>query len=345
MLGVGLAVAAFVVGMAALQSAARCGSCRGAAVSEPLPGRPRAMARLVLGTVADARASQLDEPPAWPRSAIPEGASTPMAVRCTVLIPAHDEEAVLGRTLDSLRRQPRHPTASSSSRTTAPTRPCRSPASAASRSSRRWATPQHKAGALNQVLARLLPDAGVEDVVLVMDADSTISPDFLEVALGLLDDDPDLMAVGGLFSGEEGGRVLGQMQRNEFARYQRVLGRREGRVFVLTGTASVFRAYALRAVAEARGSLIPGRSGDVYDTLAMTEDNELTLALKSLGAELTSPPQCRVVTEVMPTWRDLRRQRNRWQRGALENIGAYGLTRTTAPTGGSRSAWRTASSR
>ena len=32
----------------------------------------------------------------------------------------------------------------------------------------------------------------------------------------------------------------------------------------------------------------------------------------------------------MPTWRALWRQRSRWQRGALENIGAYGLTRTTA---------------
>ena len=62
----------------------------------------------------------------------------------------------------------------------------------------------------------------------------------------------------------------------------------------------------------------------------MTEDNELTLALKSLGAGMTSPPQCRVTTEVMPTWRDLRRQRLRWQRGALENVGAYGFTRTTA---------------
>ena len=32
----------------------------------------------------------------------------------------------------------------------------------------------------------------------------------------------------------------------------------------------------------------------------------------------------------MPTWRALWRQRLRWQRGALENIGAYGLTRSTA---------------
>ena len=55
----------------------------------------------------------------------------------------------------------------------------------------------------------------------------------------------------------------------------------------------------------------------------------MTLALKSLGAKMVSPMQCRVVTEVMPTWRALWRQRMRWQRGALENIGAYGLTRAT----------------
>ena len=30
--------------------------------------------------------------------------------------------------------------------------------------------------------------------------------------------------------------------------------------------------------------LIPGTRGQVYDTLALTEDNELTLALKTLGA-------------------------------------------------------------
>ena len=98
---------------------------------------------------------------------------------------------------------------------------------------------------------------------------------------------------------------------------------------MLTGTASLFRAYALKAVADSRGTLIPGDPGHVYDTLAMTEDNEMTLALKSLGAKMISPMQCRVITEVMPTWRALWRQRMRWQRGALENIGAYGLTRAT----------------
>ena len=97
------------------------------------------------------------------------------------------------------------------------------------------------------------------------------------------------MAVGGLFYGEDGCGLIGQFQRNEYTRYQRDLRRRRGRVFVLTGTASVFRPRALRAVAEERGQILPGVPGDVYDTIALTEDNELTIALKTLGALMISP--------------------------------------------------------
>src|SRR3954462_2314679 len=164
---------------------------------------------------------------------------------------------------------------------------------------------------------------------MIMDADSVIVPEFLRTAMARLEADPDLIAVGGVFSGETGSGLVGQLQRNEYTRYQRYISRRRGKVFVLTGTASLFRAYALKAVADSRGELLPGDAGRVYDTLAMTEDNEMTLALKSLGARMVSPMQCRVITEVMPTWGALWRQRLRWQRGALENIGAYGLTRAT----------------
>ena len=52
-------------------------------------------------------------------------------------------------------------------------------------------------------------------------------------------------------------------------------------------------------MADARGTLLPGTAGRVYDTLALTEDNELTIALKTLGARMVSPLECRVITEVM----------------------------------------------
>jgi len=182
-----------------------------------------------------------------------------------------------------------------------------------------------KAGALNQVLRRLLPTLGDNDAVMIVDADTRLDDGFLEAAVARFTADRALMAIGGLFYGEDGAGVLGQFQRNEYSRYSRDIRRRRGRVFVLTGTASMFRPAALRAVAESRGTTIPGIPGDVYDTAALTEDNELTIALKSLGALMISPSQCSVVTEVMPTWRALWNQRLRWQRGALENLGAYGL--------------------
>ncbi len=56
-----------------------------------------------------------------------------------------------------------------------------------------------------------------------------------------MSDDRALMAVGGLFYGDDGEGMPGQFQRNEYTRYARILKRRRGRVFVLTGTASVFR--------------------------------------------------------------------------------------------------------
>jgi cellulose synthase/poly-beta-1,6-N-acetylglucosamine synthase-like glycosyltransferase len=68
----------------------------------------------------------------------------------------------------------------------------------------------------------------------------------------------------------------------------------------------------------------------VYAESAITEDNELTLALKSLGAYVVSPRTCRVTTETMPTLTTLWTQRLRWQRGALENLNDYGLRSSTA---------------
>ena len=133
-----------------------------------------------------------------------------------------------------------------------------------------------------------------------MDADTVLDDGFLAAAVRRFTSDRALMAIGGLFYGEEGHGVLGQFQRNEYVRYVAEIRRRRGRVFVLTGTASMFRPRALRTVAGQRGDSLPGAHGDVYDTAALTEDNELTIALKSLGALMVSPTDCTVVTELMP---------------------------------------------
>ncbi|MFZ2964242.1 MAG: glycosyltransferase family 2 protein [Rhodoglobus sp.] len=250
-------------------------------------------------------------------------------VTLTVLIPAHNEQKLIAGTLTSLLAQSRRPErviVVADNCTDATVRIARAGGVEVIES---VGNTHKKAGALNQVLAALLPGQGENELVMVMDADTALDDGFLEVAVRRFADDRALMAVGGLFYGDEGGGLLGQFQRNEYFRYARYMKRRRGKVFVLTGTASIFRPRALRAVAEARGVTIPGEHGGVYDTAALTEDNEITIALKSLGALIISPAQCTVVTEVMPTLSALWRQRLRWQRGALENIGAYGMTPAT----------------
>lgn len=308
------------------------------------PSMRELVAAVVVAVLAAAGVAVLEKRIADRARRSDDGASLPLApkvvmaetrgrfdgpVTVTVLIPAHDEAASIGQTIDSLLAQSRRP-----DRVVVVADNCSDATAEIARAHgaevrESVANADKKAGALNQALRDVVPGLGDNDTVMVMDADTVLDDGFLAAAVQRFTDDRALMAVGGLFYGDEGGGLIGQFQRNEYIRYSREMDRRRGRVFVLTGTASIFRARALRTIAESRGRTLPGRPGDVYDTAALTEDNEITIALKSLGGLMISPARCTVVTEIMPTWRDLWRQRLRWQRGALENLGAYGVTPQT----------------
>jgi len=251
-------------------------------------------------------------------------------VRVTALIPAHNEEKLIGATIRSLMNQDRKP-----DRIIVIADNCTDKTAEIARGFgvgvyETVENTKKKAGGLNQALNLILPDLGENDTVMIMDADTVLRQGFLKKAVQRFEDDRGLSAIGGLFFGEDKPGLLAQVQKNEYTRYSREIDRRKGTVFVLTGTASVFRARALRTVAEQRGFLLPGTNGQVYDTHALTEDNELTIALKSLGALMSSPSECMVETELMPNLKALWRQRLRWQRGAMENIATYGITSTTA---------------
>jgi cellulose synthase/poly-beta-1,6-N-acetylglucosamine synthase-like glycosyltransferase len=250
-------------------------------------------------------------------------------VRVTVVIPAHNEEDTLPATLEGLANQTRRPDRTivvADNSTDRTVEIAREHGVEVFETVSNW---QKKAGALNQTLSVILGDKGPSDAILLMDADTVLSDRFIEAAAGGLDEDPELAAVGARFRGAEGHGMIGQFQRNEFLRYSPQISARRGRVFVLTGTATMFRADVLLDIAAARGVYIPGESGQVYDTAALTEDNEITLALKSLGGQMISPDDCWDVTEIMPTWRALWVQRQRWQRGALENLNQYGVAAST----------------
>ncbi|MDI2126773.1 glycosyltransferase [Yinghuangia seranimata] len=255
-------------------------------------------------------------------------AHDPATMRITALVPAHNEEDQIGDTIDSLLAQKRPPEriiviADNCSDSTVEI--------ARGRGVDVFETVgnQHKkAGGLNQVLDRLLPVLGPRDAVLVMDADSTLGPEFLSHGLERLATG-EFGGVGGTFTGKPGGGFVGMLQRNEYARYVRDVQRLQGKALVLTGTATLFRALALQEVVEARRTRVLPGLPQVYDTRVLTEDNELTLAILHLGLRIICPPKCTLETEVMLTWRDLFNQRLRWKRGALENLTDYGWTRVT----------------
>lgn len=185
-----------------------------------------------------------------------------------------------------------------------------------------------KAGALNQALSHYLPQMDESDFAFCIDADTSLGEDFMTVAQSTFEDDPALVAIGGVFKGEAPTNPLELAQFNEYARYGREVERTK-RTMVLSGTSSLMKVWILREIAKARGTLIPGTVGDYYDQKALTEDNELTLAIKTLGYRVASPEECSVTTELMPTIRTLHNQRVRWYRGALENLYTYGLTKVT----------------
>lgn len=195
-----------------------------------------------------------------------------------------------------------------------------------------------KAGALNQALDHLLAELDDDDFVFVQDADSVIFTDFLANARAWFGRRPNLGALGGTFRAlppdQDAGRwerLLWRVQDNEYARYQRDVERLRGKCLVVTGTAALFKVGTLRHIKSERGRALPYGGGSYYDTTVLTEDNEISFAIMHLGYDILAPHDCLLKTEAMPTLRELYHQRLRWKRGAVENCVQYGLTRVTVP--------------
>jgi poly-beta-1,6-N-acetyl-D-glucosamine synthase len=243
------------------------------------------------------------------------------------LIPAHNEQDRLPATLDALERQTRRPdriivVSDNSTDATVPI------ARAAGAETYETVNNRHKkAGALNMALDHLaLPD---NTYVLIVDADSALSDQWIETALTMFTKQR-VGAVGGIFLGDDENGWLGGVQGLEYARYRRELIRLRGEARVLTGTSTMMPMAMFRRIRDARISgELPGRG--YYNLEALTEDFEITICVKRLGYRAVSPDACTVVTETMPTVSMLWRQRVRWQLGALDVLRMHGLNRVTRP--------------
>lgn len=253
------------------------------------------------------------------------------------LVPAHNEEQIIGQAITALRAQTRPPdrivvVADNCTDRTVPL--------AESLGAEVYVTVRNtakKAGALNQALDHYLPGMAATDFVFVQDADSVIRTEFLGNAEDWFSRRPRLGALGGTFRAlpyapgagfQE--RLLWRLQDNEYARYQRDVERLNGKCLVVTGTAALFKVGTMQEIKAERGRRLPRGGGSYYDTTVLTEDNEISFAIMHLGYDILAPHDCLLETDAMTTFGDLYRQRLRWKRGAVENCFQYGFTRVTA---------------
>jgi cellulose synthase/poly-beta-1,6-N-acetylglucosamine synthase-like glycosyltransferase len=263
------------------------------------------------------------------RLAIPHAPATATAQPfLTAVLPAHNEAASIGQTIRSLCEQARRP-----DRIIVVCDNCTDDTAeraivAGAEVFTSVNNKHRKAGALNQALAALLPTLSPYDLVLVMDADCKLNREWTETASEALRRNRNAGAVCGLPRGEEGHGLIGQLQRNEYVRCAR-LAKRSKQAAVLSGSGTMFRASSLLQVSAERGRRLPGAPGECYNTASITEDNEITLALKTLGRRCLVVEGSQATTELMPTWRLLWGQRVRWQTGSLGDLRFYGVTRVT----------------
>lgn len=244
--------------------------------------------------------------------------------RVAVVIPAHNEAEGIADCIASVRGQTRRP-----DRIIVVADNCTDDTAQVARDAgaevvETVGNERKKAGALNQALDRLVPELSEQDGILIMDADTTVAADFIEVALRTLDEDPRAGGVSSVFIGREARTLLGEIQRMEYFRYGRDLRRNGNQAFVMSGTASVFRVSALRRVRAARDGHVLPRGEGYYDVYSLTEDNELTFAMKTLDLSCPAPGVVSV-TDVMESVPTLYHQRHRWYLGALRNLRNYGL--------------------
>ena len=239
--------------------------------------------------------------------------------RVVVLVPAHNEEAVIADALDSLEQQTRRP-----DRVLVVADNCTDDTAriAASRGAEVWPTVGNtgkKAGALNQVLDSLLP--ALDAHVVTMDADTVLCPTWIEDALVALAENPGMGAVSGTYRAREAPGLLPLLQRIEYHQVHRRISRSGGHVYVLSGTATMFEPRILLMLKRQRGW--------VYDERSIVEDFDVTLAVRFYGYQPRTFKHLTTTTDVMETWGALSRQRLRWQQGTLETLLRHGWRRHT----------------
>jgi poly-beta-1,6-N-acetyl-D-glucosamine synthase len=239
-----------------------------------------------------------------------------------VLVPAHNEEASIGMTIESLQAQTRPPDEIVVMCDNCTDRTAEIAASHGVVVMHSVDNTGRKAGAMNQALDILLPPLHASDLMMCMDADTAVHPELIENAARHFDEIEGLGAVSSHHLVVQLDTPIELLQAMEYERDRRFIGRRKGRYGCMTGMAALYLVAAMRDVAAAYG--------EVYDPTNWTEDWKLTMALKHLRWGMLRPQDCLATTVPVSDVKGLFTQRQRWARGYMQTLCQFGLTRWTA---------------
>ena len=115
---------------------------------------------------------------------------------------------------------------------------------------------------------------------------------------------------------------LEEGQRLEWEAYASKIERMQ-RVYVLTGTCSLFSAVVMKKVYALHHYQY------FYDVHSITEDFAMTVSTKEVGARLISPTDCLCITATKDHFKDLLVQRRRWNLGALQLVNEHKINNVT----------------
>jgi biofilm PGA synthesis N-glycosyltransferase PgaC len=237
------------------------------------------------------------------------------SARIIAVIPAHNEQASIERTIKALLTQTRVP-----DRIVVVADNCSDDTVKLARRFDRRVTvietvgnTDRKVGALRTAWQEYA--AYGYDYMLGVDADTVVERNSLETLEQEMQRNPKTAGVMARYSFDTDlgqtkfARLLIRLQRMEFAGWTLEMLHRKRNTYVLGGQATLFRVEALREVTEGERRLSP------WDPEAQVEDMELTWALSTRGWETKVSATARAYAGPMLTARALWAQRRKWDEG------------------------------
>jgi cellulose synthase/poly-beta-1,6-N-acetylglucosamine synthase-like glycosyltransferase len=235
--------------------------------------------------------------------------------KIVVVVPAHNEEATIGRTVEALLAQTRRP-----DRIVVMADNCSDRTVEIASSFGRHVTvvetvanKDRKVGALTQAWQQYVAEG--YDYMLGVDADTVLSPNSLADLEQELEENPKVGGVMARYTfdpamgASKWARLLIRMQRMEFSSWTLDMLHRKRNTYVLGGQATLFRVTALQEVVEGERRFSP------WDKEAQVEDMELTWALAARNWETKVSQTARAYAGPMFTVKSLWAQRRKWDEG------------------------------